>query len=491
MASRSLDTEDLLRLIRIENTEIVQIEKEIIARRADNIVTVRELENELEQLTLIIRLRQTKISVLENLIQDINNITKTLSVKLKKKPNITKEQVKTKLEEIFQLSPQIMVDIQNLKSETERDQTLYDETQPLVEQQLITRDELRMIMNKIGKNKTRIKLIKEIIDLNEESIRIKNQDLIMLEELERITSRAQKTSSARSRIEIEEQEDIDRPKQKEQIDFQRVERIRELGKIKMSEILEQAIIQKDREDLNKKLLDFRAQTEQRIRDAEALRDVERADGIVLDRHISQIQRRLRELRERNQVPVPVPVLAMAQMPLVLSKKPDESIDVIPDEKLHEYVECKICYTNTTDIILSCGHLICTLCYKSIKNTGKCPHCRKNLAISGYLAVAPTSTDVGVAATGTAATGTVATGTSAEFNQIIRSALRCQACSKNKKQFILSCGHIVCNECYNTSINTNKICPICQQSITAKNDIFYKKYLKYKNKYLQLKKSKKI
>ena len=44
---------------------------------------------------------------------------------------------------------------------------------------------------------------------------------------------------------------------------------------------------------------------------------------------------------------------------------------------------------------------------------------------------------------------------------------------------------------NTSINTNKICPICQQSITAKNDIFYKKYLKYKNKYLQLKKSKKI
>jgi sacsin len=78
---------------------------------------------------------------------------------------------------------------------------------------------------------------------------------------------------------------------------------------------------------------------------------------------------------------------------------------------------------------------------------------------------------------------------------LKSRFECSICFKNEKDTaLIPCGHTLCNECttiYN--YNTGSYCPICNREIENIQKIFYgggsnykEKYLKYKNKYLQLK-----
>jgi hypothetical protein len=67
-------------------------------------------------------------------------------------------------------------------------------------------------------------------------------------------------------------------------------------------------------------------------------------------------------------------------------------------------------------------------------------------------------------------------------------LRCPVCQENIKDIRLTCGHMVCNMCATRLRDLNQKCPMCRKDITSMDKVYYnKKYLKYKNKYLSLKK----
>jgi len=65
----------------------------------------------------------------------------------------------------------------------------------------------------------------------------------------------------------------------------------------------------------------------------------------------------------------------------------------------------------------------------------------------------------------------------------RKRLECPVCLTNERKIRLDCGHMLCNSC---SARVDK-CPECRTPITTRNTVYYNKYLKYKNKYLSLKK----
>ena len=62
---------------------------------------------------------------------------------------------------------------------------------------------------------------------------------------------------------------------------------------------------------------------------------------------------------------------------------------------------------------------------------------------------------------------------------------CTICMENKKNVVfLPCGHMcTCAQC---APQVDR-CPLCRENIVSKHNVFYQKYLKYKKKYLQLKK----
>ena len=65
-------------------------------------------------------------------------------------------------------------------------------------------------------------------------------------------------------------------------------------------------------------------------------------------------------------------------------------------------------------------------------------------------------------------------------------LRCPICQTNVKDIRLSpCGHMICKTCAIHLRSLNQGCPICRQSITSIDKVYYNKYLKYKNKYVML------
>ncbi len=64
-------------------------------------------------------------------------------------------------------------------------------------------------------------------------------------------------------------------------------------------------------------------------------------------------------------------------------------------------------------------------------------------------------------------------------------IECPICYTNESNIVLNCGHIICPECSKNPLIVS--CPICRIPITTKQSIYYKKYLKYKNKYAILKK----
>jgi len=74
-------------------------------------------------------------------------------------------------------------------------------------------------------------------------------------------------------------------------------------------------------------------------------------------------------------------------------------------------------------------------------------------------------------------------------------LLCGICNANTKNVVFNCGHSICSDC--NSKLPKRECPFCRKPITSigplyiggngnKND-YKQKYLKYKNKYLELKK----
>ena len=64
-------------------------------------------------------------------------------------------------------------------------------------------------------------------------------------------------------------------------------------------------------------------------------------------------------------------------------------------------------------------------------------------------------------------------------------LRCPVCQINVKDIRLTCGHLVCGTCAIKISQLNNACPICREPIRNMDKVYYKKYLKYKNKYVML------
>jgi hypothetical protein len=64
-------------------------------------------------------------------------------------------------------------------------------------------------------------------------------------------------------------------------------------------------------------------------------------------------------------------------------------------------------------------------------------------------------------------------------------IRCPVCTEHERNIVLNCGHTLCAQCaYDSRIST---CPQCRAEITSRQSMYYKKYLKYKAKYMQLSK----
>ncbi len=80
----------------------------------------------------------------------------------------------------------------------------------------------------------------------------------------------------------------------------------------------------------------------------------------------------------------------------------------------------------------------------------------------------------------------------------RDRINCPVCLEKAKNIIIKkCGHGLCDSCYSEILRRNKQCPTCREPLNGHNseytpfyiggsNQYYKKYLKYKNKYLQLK-----
>jgi hypothetical protein len=70
----------------------------------------------------------------------------------------------------------------------------------------------------------------------------------------------------------------------------------------------------------------------------------------------------------------------------------------------------------------------------------------------------------------------------EFNEQIINQSTCSMCLVRVVNIKLDCGHLYCSNC---TVNINE-CPMCRIPIINLSNIYLKKYLKYRNKYLSLK-----
>jgi len=69
-------------------------------------------------------------------------------------------------------------------------------------------------------------------------------------------------------------------------------------------------------------------------------------------------------------------------------------------------------------------------------------------------------------------------------------LECPVCMNNVKSFRFSpCGHMACKSCIREMRSRGDYqCPVCRNQYNSVDRVYFNKYLKYKNKYLQLKKN---
>jgi hypothetical protein len=102
------------------------------------------------------------------------------------------------------------------------------------------------------------------------------------------------------------------------------------------------------------------------------------------------------------------------------------------------------------------------------------------------AAAPAAVVPATAVTGTAALRevTIVREDQAYKDELVNTRIRCSICLTNEKNTRLNCGHLICSECAATP--SLQRCPECRTRITSREDIYFKKYLKYRNKYLSLK-----
>lgn len=126
------------------------------------------------------------------------------------------------------------------------------------------------------------------------------------------------------------------------------------------------------------------------------------------------------------------------------------------------ITCPICLENEIDVILSCGHGLCSEC--SIKSNKECPTCERPIQSSIHVQVPVLNTK--------------------RYKKLLDMKMKCPKCLKYDSTIILNCGHELCLDC---AIGITD-CPFCKFPITKKQPIYYEKYLKYKQKYLELKKS---
>ena len=62
-------------------------------------------------------------------------------------------------------------------------------------------------------------------------------------------------------------------------------------------------------------------------------------------------------------------------------------------------------------------------------------------------------------------------------------MRCGVCLDRLNNVTLRCGHMMCHICYDRLVQRNMTCPGCRGPLNGKIDLYYKKYLKYKSKYI--------
>ena len=67
-------------------------------------------------------------------------------------------------------------------------------------------------------------------------------------------------------------------------------------------------------------------------------------------------------------------------------------------------------------------------------------------------------------------------------------ITCKVCYINEIDTVLNCGHMFCGRCVETIVQGDSKCPECRTPITSKIKNNYNKYVKYKNKYMLLKKA---
>jgi len=69
-------------------------------------------------------------------------------------------------------------------------------------------------------------------------------------------------------------------------------------------------------------------------------------------------------------------------------------------------------------------------------------------------------------------------------------LECPVCMNNVKSIRFSpCGHMACKRCIREMRSRGDYqCPVCRDQYNSVDRVYFNKYLKYKNKYLQLKKN---
>jgi len=76
-------------------------------------------------------------------------------------------------------------------------------------------------------------------------------------------------------------------------------------------------------------------------------------------------------------------------------------------------------------------------------------------------------------------------TNPEYARKLVDRIKCPICLENERNIVLNCGHTICSVCAGDSRLIN--CPECRKPITQRIKMYFNKYLKYKTKYMQLRK----
>jgi hypothetical protein len=66
-------------------------------------------------------------------------------------------------------------------------------------------------------------------------------------------------------------------------------------------------------------------------------------------------------------------------------------------------------------------------------------------------------------------------------------ITCKVCYSNEIDTVLNCGHMFCGRCVEIILQGDNTCPICRIHIESRVKTFFNKYMKYKNKFLNLRK----